>query len=68
MYRVEVKNPCRCFLRHGGVENQTFSDKQTAQEEAENLLDYMKRNYCKKHQFILSQIGNTFTITIQPRS
>lgn len=68
MYSVTVKNPCRCFLRHGGVENQTFSDKEEAREEAENLLEYMNKNYCKKHQFVLNQSGNIFTITIQPRS
>lgn len=67
-YRLEVKNPCRCFMRDGGVELQTFSTPLEVQEEAQALLHRMEKNYCKKHQFVLSQVAGNYTITIKPRT
>lgn len=66
-YRLDVKNPCRCFLRDAGVESQTFDTKEEAREAAEELRDHMQKTYCKKHQFILTELAGNFTITIQPR-
>lgn len=66
MYRVEVKNPCRCFLRSGMAEGQTFATLAEAKEEAEGMRDEMMRHFCKKHEFILTQTGLAFTITIVP--
>ncbi len=67
-YRVEVKNPCRCFMRDGGVDTQSFDSARDAKEEAEALLARMEKNYCKKHRFLLMQVAGNYTITIQPRS
>jgi hypothetical protein len=67
VYKVEVKNPCRCFMRDGGVEQQHFTSSSDAKEEAQRLLERMEKNYCKKHQFALTQMGNNYTITIAPR-
>lgn len=66
-YYVAVKNPCRCFLRDGGVENQIFDTKQEAAESAEILRDHMQKTYCKKHQFILTELAGNYTITIRER-
>lgn len=67
-YHVEVKNPCRCFMRDGGIEHQNFATTQEAKEEAEALLHRMEKNYCKAHRFVLSTMGGNYTITIQPRA
>ncbi|MDP2077348.1 MAG: hypothetical protein Q8J85_04830 [Sulfuricurvum sp.] len=66
-YRLEVKNGCSCFKRDGGVDTQSFDSAQDVKEEAEALLQRMQKNYCKKHQFVLSSMGGNYTITIQPR-
>ena len=66
-YKLEVKNPCSCFMRDGGVDIQTFDSAQEAKEEAEALHARMERNYCKKHRFEISQIAGNYTITIIPR-
>ncbi len=66
MYTVEVKNPCRCFLRNGMTERETFATLAEAREEAEKMRDEMERHFCKKHDFVLTQTGVTFTITIVP--
>ncbi|HEX5709811.1 MAG TPA: hypothetical protein VFX68_00580 [Sulfuricurvum sp.] len=67
MYKVEVKNPCRCFMRDGGVEHQSFNAAADAKEEAEALLARMEKNYCKKHRFVLTQTAGNYTISIIPR-
>lgn len=66
-YRLEVKNPCSCFMRDGGVDCQTFDSAQAVKEEAEILHARMEKNYCKKHRFVLSQVAGNYTITITPR-
>lgn len=66
MYRVEVKNACRCFLRDGLPEVQEFQTKEQAQKEAESMLEYMEKNFCKKHKFDLQNQFSTYTIYIRP--
>ena len=66
VYTVEVKNPCRCFLRSGMVENETFENAQEAKKRAEEMVKQMERDFCKKHKFVLTQIGTTYTISIVP--
>lgn len=66
MYKVEVKNPCRCFFRSGMVEAQTFTSAAEAKEEAEAMVEQMRRDFCKKHDFVLTKMGLSFTITIVP--
>lgn len=66
-YTVEVKNLCRCFLRRGMAECESFSNIDDAKEYAEALVDEMNKNFCKKHTFSLTQSGYTFTIHIIPR-
>lgn len=36
-------------------------------EEAEILHARMRKNYCKKHKFTLTNIAGNYTIMIQPR-
>ncbi len=66
MYKVEVKNPCRCFLKGGYIEQQSFDTKQEAKQEAENMLEIMNSTFCHKHKFSLVERLGNFTITISP--
>ena len=68
MYRVEVKNPCKCFFKSGFPEVQRFSDKEEAKEEAERMLSHMQNNFCHKHEFSLTESFGNQTIFIRPRS
>lgn len=67
MYRVEVKNPCRCFVRSGFAEVEEFTTASEAQERAEELREHMVRHFCKKHDFVVSRIGLTYCVAIVPR-
>jgi len=68
MYRVEVKNACRCFLRDGLPEVQEFQTKEQAEKEAKSMLEHMEKNFCKKHKFDLQGQISTYTIYIRPRT
>ena len=68
MFKVEVKNPCSCFLKNGFVENSEFETKEAAQEEAEYLLKIMKSNFCQKHEFSMNESLGNYTIFIKSRS
>lgn len=65
-YTVEVKSPCRCFFRSGMVECQNFSTAAEAKTEAESMVEQMKKDFCKKHDFVLTQAGRTYTIRMVP--
>jgi len=59
MYQVEIKNSCSCAIKRGLADVQEFETKQEAEEEANNLLEMMQNEFCKKHRFELrSEFGN----------
>ncbi|NOQ31084.1 MAG: hypothetical protein GQ570_08190 [Helicobacteraceae bacterium] len=66
MAKVEVQNACRCFLRSGMVETQNFDSSLEAKEEAERMVATMKKDFCKKHDFIIQSLGENFKIMIKP--
>lgn len=66
MYRVEVKNACKCFFKSGLAENSVFDTKAEAKEEADYMLGIMNSNFCHKHTFVLNEMGNNYEIIIKP--
>jgi len=59
MYQVEIKNSCSCAVKRGLADVQEFDTKAEAEEEANNLLEMMQNEFCKKHRFELrSEFGN----------
>ena len=64
MYQVEIKNSCSCAIKRGLAEIQEFDTKEEAEEEANNLLDMMKNEFCKKHRFELRHEFGNFSIYI----
>ncbi len=68
MYKVNVMNPCSCFVKNGFVNEQEFKEKEEAKTEAQFLMETMQTKFCKKHDFsMIEQFGN-YTIYIKPRS
>lgn len=65
-YTVEVKNPCRCFLRSGMGERENFESIDEAKAHAEKMVAQMERDFCKKHNFVLVQNILGYTINIVP--
>ena len=67
MYKVNVQNPCSCFIKNGFAETQDFDTKEEAQKEATKMVDEMSRNFCQKHEFSMQEKFGDFTIYIKPR-
>jgi len=68
MYKVNVQNPCSCFVKNGFVENQDFETKEEAKQEAESLMKTMETKFCQKHEFSMIEKFGDYTIYIKPRS
>ena len=68
MYKVKVQNSCSCFLKSGMAEVLEFDTEQEAEKEAQNMLEKMQSNFCKKHNFSLIEQFGDFTIYIKFRT
>jgi len=68
MYKVNVMNPCSCFVKNGFTDVQDFKTKEEAKAEAEYLMNIMESNFCQKHEFSMTERFGSFTIFIKPRS
>jgi hypothetical protein len=68
MYKVNVMNPCSCFVKKGFVDVQDFATKEEAKSEAEYLLGVMESDFCQKHEFSMREQFGNYTIYIKPRS
>ena len=62
MFKVHVHNTCSCAIKRAIPEIQEFSTKQEAQEEAEQLLEQMQNEFCRKHRFELKNEFGNFNI------
>lgn len=68
MYKVNVMNPCSCFVKNGFIDAQDFATKEEAKSEADYLMGIMNSNFCQKHEFSMTEQFGNFTIYIKPRS
>jgi hypothetical protein len=68
MYKVNVMNPCSCFVKNGFVDTQDFTSKEEAKNEAEFLMQTMQTKFCQKHDFSMIEQFGSYTIYIKPRS
>jgi hypothetical protein len=67
MYKVNVQNPCSCFVKNGFIESQEFQTQEEAKEEANYMMKIMQSNFCNKHEFSMTEQFGDFTIYIKPR-
>lgn len=68
MYKVKVENPCSCFFKSGLYEVLEFENKTEAKKEADRIFGVMQSNFCRKHEFSLSEQFGDFTISTKLRS
>ena len=67
MFTINVDKECGCFKRSMYENNQSFHDKDAALIEAQSMLSTMNEDFCKKHEFALSENGENFQIAMSPR-
>ena len=68
MYKVNVMNPCSCFIKNGFVDTQDFSTKEEAKREAKSLLEHMQTKFCHKHDFSMVEQFGSYTIYTKSRN
>jgi len=62
MYSIEVTKVCGCMKKDKNLEFKEFESESEAELEALRLMNYMNKDYCKKHRFHLEKDGNKFII------
>lgn len=67
MYKINIMNPCSCFVKSGLNALSEFDTKEEAQKEANRLISNMESNFCKKHEFSMIEQFGDYTIYIKPR-
>ncbi|SFZ99047.1 hypothetical protein MNB_SV-5-961 [hydrothermal vent metagenome] len=68
MFTINVDKECGCFKRSMYENNQMFHDKDTALIEATTMLRTMNEDFCNKHEFSLSENGETFQVIMSAKS
>ena len=67
MYKIKVYNSCSCMIKSGMADILEFDTEEEAKKEAQNMLQKMQSNFCKKHDFALNEKFGDFEIYIRPR-
>ena len=67
MYKIKVYNSCSCMIKSGMADILEFDTEEEAKKEAQNMLQKMQSNFCKKHDFTLNEKFGDFEIYIRPR-
>ncbi len=64
MYKVIVENECACFIKSKKPYEQNFQKNFLAYSAAEDLIEYMQKNFCKKHKFSTTKSydGTIYTV------
>lgn len=64
MIKINVLKECKCFQESDFVNNEEFTSKDDALLKAGHMVRYMNEEFCQKHNFILSEVGNEFQIAV----
>jgi hypothetical protein len=65
MYKVVVENECMCFIKSKKPYEQSFDKGFAAYSAAEDLIEYMQKNFCKKHEFSVTKSYDGMTYTVK---
>jgi len=67
MFKVVVEKECGCFRKSGIENNQTFDNKDDALIKAMNLTKEMNSEFCQKHEFKVTEDGDSILIKVDER-
>lgn len=62
MHTINLDRECGCFRRSPLENNKGFESKDDAMMEAQRMVNHMNEKFCQKHEFVLSENGNDFSI------
>ena len=64
MFKITVDKECGCFKKSDFENNRTFSSKDDALIEAQNMVNVMNNDFCGKHDFTLREEDTNFSISM----
>ena len=68
MYSILIDKECSCFRKSDLKNNIQINSKDDALIFALKIKDQMNKDFCGKHNFILSEIQNDFIISMNNKS
>lgn len=64
MTKINVLKECSCFRESDFINNEEFASKDGALLKAKYMVDYMNKEFCGKHKFTLSEVGDELQISV----
>ncbi|MCH9813112.1 MAG: hypothetical protein K0U47_04115 [Epsilonproteobacteria bacterium] len=65
MYKVVVENECACFIKSKKPYEQEFEKSFLAYMAAEEMVEYMQKNFCKRHDFRVDKSTDGYTYKVK---
>ena len=65
MYKVIVENECSCFIKSKKPYEQEFEKSFLAYMAAEEMVEYMQKEFCKRHEFKVNKSADGFTYRVE---
>ncbi len=67
MYTVNIEKECGCFKKSDFTNNIKFESKDDALLQALNMAKEMNQDWCQKHEFEVSEAGDSIKISVEER-
>ncbi len=67
MFTIQVEKECGCFRKSNFENNISFDSKDDALIEATKMTATMNSDFCKKHEFVAVENGDSFLIRVDER-
>lgn len=68
MHKIIVENQCACFKESGMEDTIELESKDNALIKALRMKDKMNQEFCRKHDFQVSEKDENFIITFAPKT
>ncbi len=68
MFTITIEKECGCFNKSDLNNHMRLASKDDALIKAQEVAHHMNTNFCQKHEFVLFEDGNNFSITVDERA
>jgi len=68
MFTINIEKECGCFNKSNLTNNIQIDSKDEALIKAQEVTRHMNTKFCQKHEFVLFENGETFSIRVDERA
>ncbi len=68
MFTISIDKECGCFRKSDFSNHRQIASKDDALIEAQGMVKHMNENFCQKHEFVLFENGETFSIQVDEKA